>query len=600
VSRRAFFSRISGHFQSARVNEGIDIFPRGHYGVDVLVHPWQTAYDPGVPLHLLYEPLTLPQMLERSAEVYAHQPALIFKNRRLTYHQVYEEVRRLATALRWLGVEPNTRVAIQLPNLPQAIIAYYATLSLGAQAVMTNPMYVAREIEHQWNDADCRIAFVTDFLYDRTVRALRRRLPVRHYVVASIPEYLRFPLSTLAPLKLRRMRPPAIASVRPEPGVHFFKSLVRDTPPDPPSPEIGLDDLAVLQYTGGTTGAAKGAMLTHRNLSYNVQQIRAWIPDIALGSDVMLAALPLFHSFGMTVCMNLAVYTGLAMVLIPNPRDTASVIEGLEQGATVFPAAPALFNAILNHPRLRPDRLRRIRYCVSGGAPLPVELLRRFEAATGAIIAEGFGLSETSPVTHVNPLRGTRKVGSIGVPLPDTDSKIVDLHDGETDLPAGRDGELLVRGPQVMQGYWRRPDDTAETLRNGWLHTGDIACMDDDGYYFVVGRKKEMIIVRGFKVFPDEVDGVLMSHPAVLEAATIGLPDPVRGERVKSYVVLRPGHEATAEQLEAHCRDALAPYKVPKEIEFRAELPKSAALKILRRELREEALAAMGRESAVP
>jgi long-chain acyl-CoA synthetase len=557
----------------------------------VLAHPWQAAYDPGVPSSLPYEPLTLPQMLQRSAEVYHDRPAIVFVNRRLTYGQLYDEVRRLATALKWLGVEPNTRVAIQLPNLPQAVIAYFATLSLGAQAVMTNPMYVAREIEHQWNDADCRVAFVTDFIYARAVRALRSRLPVRHYVVASIPEYLRFPLSMLAPLKLRRMQPAAIAAVRPEPGVHFFRSLVRDTTPDPPHPEIGLDDLAVLQYTGGTTGAAKGAMLTHRNLSCNAQQIRAWIPDIALGRDVMLAALPLFHSFGMTVCMNLAVYTGLAMVLIPNPRDTASVIKGLERGATIFPAAPALFNAILNHPRLRAGRLRHIRYCVSGGAPLAVDLLRRFEAATGSIIVEGFGLSETSPVTHVNPLRGTRKVGSVGIPLPDTDSRIVDLADGETDVPVGKEGELLVRGPQVMPGYWRRPDDTAEILRNGWLHTGDIARMDEDGYHFIVGRKKEMIIVRGFKVFPDEVDGVLMSHPAVLEAATIGLPDPARGERVVSFVVLRPGRTATVEELLAHCRDALAPYKVPKEITFRTELPKSAALKVLRRELRAEVTA---------
>ena len=557
----------------------------------MLAHPRQAAYDPGVPLSLLYEALTIPQMLERSAAVYPDRPAVVFLNRRLTYSQLYDHVRRLATALKWLGVEPDTRVAIQLPNLPQAVIAYFATLSLGAQAVMTNPTYVAREIEHQWNDADCRVAFVTDFTYERTVRALRGRLPIRHYVVASIPDYLRFPLSILAPLKLRRMRPPAIASVPLEPGVHFFTSLVRNTTPDPPRPEIGLDDLAVLQYTGGTTGAAKGAMLTHRNLSDNAQQIRAWIPDIALGRDVMLAALPLFHSFGMTVCMNLAVYTGLAMVLIPNPRDTASVIAGLERGATIFPAAPALFNAILNHPRLRPDRLRSIRYCVSGGAPLPVDLLHRFEAATGSIITEGFGLSETSPVTHANPLQGTRKAGSVGIPLPDTEARIVDLNDGETDLPVGQEGELLIRGPQVMQGYWRRPDDTATTLRNGWLHTGDIARMDEDGYYFIVGRKKEMIIVNGFKVFPDEVDGVLMSHPAVLEAATIGLPDVAHGERVMSFVVLRPGHTATVDELLAHCREALAPYKVPKDFEFRTELPKSAALKVLRRELRAEALA---------
>ncbi|HMA38839.1 MAG TPA: long-chain fatty acid--CoA ligase [Gemmatimonadales bacterium] len=552
---------------------------------------WHAAYDAGVPASLSYEPLTVPQLLEQAAARYPDRPAVMFLNCRLTYAQLYEDVRRLATALARLGVEHDTRVAIQLPNIPQAVIAYYATLSLGAQAVMTNPLYVQREIEHQWTDADCRVAFVTDFLYDRTIRSLRDRLPVKQYVVASIPEYLRFPLSILAPLKLRRMRPPALARVAPDRGVHFFRSLVQGTPADPPHPDIGLDDLAVLQYTGGTTGVAKGAMLTQRNLSSNVQQIRAWMPDLALGREVFMTALPLFHSFGMTVCMNLPVYAGAAMVLVPNPRDIVSVLAGLERGVTIFPAAPALFNAILNHRQFRPDRLHRIRYCVSGAAPLPVELLRRFETATGGVIAEGFGLTETSPCTHVNPLQGKRKVGSVGIPLPDTDAKIVDLTDGRTEMPLGQEGELLVRGPQIMKGYWHRPDETALTIRSGWLYTGDIARVDEDGYTYIVGRKKEMIIVSGFKVFPDEVDGILMRHPAVLESATIGLPDPQRGERVKSFVVVKPGQAATVEDLIAHCRSELAPYKVPKEIEFRAELPKSAAFKVLRRELRAEATA---------
>lgn len=542
----------------------------------------------------------MPQLLERAAARYPDHPAAVFLNGRLTYAQLHNEVRRLATALTGLGVEPNTRVAIQLPNIPQAVIAYYATLSLGAQAVMTNPLYVQREIEHQWTDAECRVAFVTDFLYQRTIRDLRDRLPVRQYIVASIPEYLRFPLSVLAPLKLRRMRPPAVARVAQDRGVHFFRQLVRGAPPEPPRPEIDLDDLAVLQYTGGTTGAAKGAMLTHRNLSCNVQQIRAWMPDLGLGREVFLTALPLFHSFGMTVCMNLPAYAGAAMVLVPNPRDIPSVLAGLERGVTIFPAAPALFNAILNHPKLRPARLRSIRYCVSGAAPLPVELLRRFEEATGAVIAEGFGLTETSPCTHVNPLKGKRKIGSVGVPLPDTDAKIVDLTDGRTEMPQGQEGELLVRGPQVMTGYWKRPEESAAVLRDGWLHTGDIARVDEDGYCYIVGRKKEMIIVSGFKVFPDEVDGILIRHPAVLESATIGLPDPQRGERVKAFVVVKAGQTVTAEDLIAHCRTELAPFKVPKEIEFRAELPKSAAFKVLRRELRAEALATAASGAAAP
>ena len=554
---------------------------------------WHAAYDAGVPPTLAYEPLTVPQLLEQAASRHPGRPALRFLNRRMSYAELHGEVRRLATALAGLGVEPGTRVGIQLPNIPQAVIAYFATLSLGGQVVWTNPLYVQREIEHQWTDAECRVAFTTDFLYDRTIRGLRDRLPVRQYVVASIPEYLRFPLSALAPLKLKHMRPPAFARLGPERGLHVFRALVRSARGEPPRPAIGLDDLAVLQYTGGTTGVAKGAMLTHRNLSCNVQQIRAWLPDLHLGREVFLAALPLFHCFGMTVCMNLPVYAGAAMVLVPNPRDIATVLEGLERGVTIFPAAPALFNAILNHPRLRPAHLRTVRYCVSGAAPLPPEVLRRFEEATGAVIAEGFGLTETSPVTHVNPLKGTRKIGSIGIPLPDTDVRIVDLEDGRTDVPPGGEGELLIRGPQVMRGYWRRAEETAAILRDGWLHTGDIARVDEAGYHFIAGRIKEMIIVRGFKVYPDEVDTVLTRHPAVLESATIGVPDTQSGERVTSFVVLKPGGRASADDLLAQCRAELAPYKVPREIEFRAALPRSAAFKVLRRTLRAEAIAAL-------
>jgi long-chain acyl-CoA synthetase len=306
---------------------------------------------------------------------------------------------------------------------------------------------------------------------------------------------------------------------------------------------------------------------------------------------VVVGALPLFHVFGLTVCMNLAVVAGLPLALVPNPRDTASVISALERfKVTIFPAVPVLFNSVLASRRLRPERLRHIRYCVSGGAPLPAEVLTRFEAATGAVITEGFGLSETSPVTHANPLKGTRKVGSIGVPLPDTDARIVDLEDPAKEVPVGGEGELFIRGPQVMAGYWKRPEETAGAIRDGWFHTGDIARRDAEGYFFIVGRIKEMIIVGGFKVFPDEVDDVLMHHPAVLEAATIGLPDVHHGERVTSYVVLKPGMQATDEELRDHCRSALSHYKVPREIHFRTELPKSAALKILRRELKAEAM----------
>jgi long-chain acyl-CoA synthetase len=389
---------------------------------------------------------------------------------------------------------------------------------------------------------------------------------------------------------LKRQKPhPAIAKVSPGPGIHFFKDLIARTEARPPAVTVGLDDVAVLQYTGGTTGVSKGAMLTHRNLSYNVQQAHAWLPALRVGQEVMLTALPIFHVFGMTVCMHLPVYIAATMVLLPNPRDVPMLIQAIEKRrVTIAPLVPALFNAINQFPGIERRDLSSVAVCVSGSAPLSVDVQQRFEALTGGKICEGFGLTETSPVTHINPLQGLRKVGTIGLPITGTDCRIVDMESGTRDLPPGETGELLIRGPQVMKGYWNKREETANVLRDGWLYTGDLAVMDADGFFKIVGRKKEMIDASGYKVYPDEVDRVLMSHPAVLEAATIGVPDPKRGETVKSFVVLRPGMSATAEQIVAHCRENLAPYKVPREVEFRNELPKSAALKILRRVLQDD------------
>jgi long-chain acyl-CoA synthetase len=553
---------------------------------------WHRSYDSGVPPTLAFESVVLPQMLDRSAAKHPNSTAVIFLNCRLTYAQLKELVDRFATALSRLGVGPRTRVAIQLPNLPQTVIAYYATLRLGAEAVLTNPIYVPREIEHQWNDAGCTVAVVGDFIYAQRIAAIRDRLPVKHYVIASIPEYLRFPLNLLAQLKLKRMKPPSIAKVAPGPGIHFFRKLLESAPADPPNVSVGLDDIATLQYTGGTTGLAKGALLTHRNLSRNVQQLRAWFPGLKMGEEVMMTALPIFHSFGMTVCMNFGISIGGALVLAPNPRDIPALLQNVvKHRVTLFPAVPAQYTAMVNSPGVEKLDLKSVKRCFSGAAPLPVAILKRFEELTGAVIAEGFGLSETSPVTHANPLGGRRKIGSIGVPISDTDARVVDMENGTTDMPPGKEGELILRGPQVMKGYWNKPDETAAMIRGQWLYTGDLAVVDEDGYFFIVGRKKEMILASGYNVYPDEIDRVLAAHPAVLEAATIGVPDEKRGETVKSFVVLKVGGRATAAELIAYCREQLAAYKVPRAIEFRPELPKSSALKILRRELKSQELA---------
>ena len=553
---------------------------------------WHPSYDQGVLPSIDFEDLTIPRFLERSAAEYGDANALIFMNSRLTFRQLKEEVDRFATAMAGLGAGKDTKVAIQLPNLPQTVIAYYATLSLGAQAVMTNPLYVEREIEHQWNDAGCSLAVTTDFQFERRIRAIRGSLPVENYVIASIPEYLRFPLNLLAPLKLRRAAPPLTAKVEPGEGIHFMRKLIRATPPNPPKVEIAMDDVAALQYTGGTTGVSKGAMLTHRNLSCNVQQVSAWFADARRGKEVMLGALPYFHVFGMTVAMNYSMYVAAATVLMPDPRDIRRMVKSIaKHRVTLFPAVPAMFNAINNAPGVEGMDLTSVKFCFSGAAPLPVDVGKRFERMTGATIAEGFGLTETSPVTHVNPLKGRRKPGSVGIPVGETDARIVDLEDGTTEQPTGSEGELVIRGPQVMKGYWKAPDATRDVIRDGWLHTGDVARANADGYFFIVGRKKDMIIASGYNVYPDEVDGVLMAHPAVLEAATIGIPDERRGETVKSFIVLTKGRTATADELIEYCRKELAAYKVPRQIEFREELPKSTMLKVLRRKLRGQELA---------
>jgi long-chain acyl-CoA synthetase len=552
---------------------------------------WHQFYDSSVPPSLTYDTLVLPERLARSAAAYPDNPAMVFFSTRLTYRQLKEDVDRCATALAGLGVRKGTRVAIALPNLPQTVIGYYATLALGGQVVMSSPLMVEREIEHQWTDAECEVAIVADFLFAQRVRHIRNRLPVRHYVVATIPEYMRFPLKQLAPLKLRRLKPPMTASVDEGPDVHRFRKLVAGTPPEPPRVPIGLDDVAVLQYTGGTTGVSKGAILTHRNLSANIQQILSWL-HTPHGTEVFLTALPLFHVLGQTVCMNLPVAAAATMVVVVNARDVPSVIENVvKHRVTIFVGVPALFGAIANTPGIERQDISCVKSCFSGSAPLPVAVLERFEKLTGSRILEGFGLTETSPVTHVNPLEGVRKAGSIGIPISDTDCRVVDLETGTRQLATGEAGELCIRGPQVMAGYYKMPEETALVLRDGWLHTGDIATIDEDGYHWIVGRKKDMIICSGFNVYPDEVDDVLMKHPAVLEAATIGVPDEKRGESVKSFVVLRPGETATAEQIIEYCRSSLAAYKVPRVVEFRSSLPRSAALKVLRRELREQELA---------
>ncbi len=555
-------------------------------------HDWHSQYDEGVPGEVDFQDITLIASLDRSADRFPDRPAVKFMNATLSYKQLRDKVDRLATALHEMGVKKGTSVAVHLPNLPQTVISFFAIQRLGAAAVMTNPLYVPREIKHQWHDANVEIAITADFLWDRHLKGMRDDLPVREYIIATIPGYLKFPLNLLAPLKLKKMDPPSWAKVKLEPGLHFFRQLVDATPPRPPKVECRMDDVAALQYTGGTTGVSKGAELTIGNISYNMQQVRAWFSDVQEGEEVLLACLPYFHIFGLTVCMNWPISAGACVVLMPNPRDIPTMVKNItKQKVTLFPAVPALFNAVNQFDGIENQDLSSVKYCFSGSAPLPEDVQRRFESMTGAVIVEGFGLTETSPVLTCNPLKGTRKIGHIGIPVSSTNVKIVDPEDGITEMPRGTEGELIASGPQIMKGYLNMPDETANMIRNGWIYTGDLAVMDDDGYIRICGRKKDMIIAGGYNIFPDEIDRILTDHPAVFEACTIGIPDQKRGETVKSFVVFEPEASATEEELDAWCRERLTSYKIPRSWEFRDDLPKSSMMKLLRRVLRDEEIA---------
>ncbi|MEM8709336.1 MAG: long-chain fatty acid--CoA ligase [Planctomycetota bacterium] len=549
---------------------------------------WHKHYDKGVPAYVDFEDVPLHRFMERAVEAHGDRPAVAFLNCSFTYAELFDKVKRCANALRALGVQEGSRVAIQLPNIPQTVIAFHGAVLAGAEVVMTNPLYTLREIEHQWSDAECDFAFVADFIFEETVGPNRAKLRPKTYIVAHIPDYLRFPLNLLAPLKLKKANPKRYAKIPKQNGVHEFKPLVEGASNAPVANGRGMDDIAVLQYTGGTTGLSKGAVLTHRNLSCNAQQIHAWFPEVDPGREVNVICLPLFHVFGLSVGMNWSIWAGSKMVLVPNPRDIPSLIKAItKHRVTLFPGVPALFNAINNYPGIEGLDMTSVKSCFSGSAPIPRDVQERFESLTKSTIIEGFGMSETSPVTHVNPLSGVRKIGSVGIPMSNTDAKIVDPEDDSVELGVGEEGELLVRGPQVMRGYWKCDEINAEVLNGGWMHTGDLASMDEDGFFRIVGRKKDMINCSGLKVFPDEVDEVLMSHPAILEAATIGVPDADRGETVKSFIVLHEGQSLTAEEIEKFTRENLAPYKIPRQIEFLDELPKSSVMKILRRELRD-------------
>ena len=549
---------------------------------------WAAQYDSGVPLSLSYPEVPLHQVLSQTAARFPDRPAILFYGRVIRYSELDALVSRFAQALSRQGVGKGSVVGIMLPNLPQTVIAFYGSLRAGATVTMINPLYVEPEIRHQVTDSGCETLLVFDQFYPR-VEPLLRQGSLKRVIVAGVADYLPWLKRLLYPLKARRegqrVRPPA------HPAVHAFRPLL-EVPPEPPAVPVVPDDTALLQYTGGTTGVPKGVVLTHRNLVSNTLQCRQWCV-LSEGAEVVLGVLPFFHVYGMSVCMNLALSMGSSLVLLPRfqIKDVLQAI--VRERVTLFPGIPAMYAAINAYQNLDRYNLRSIRVCISGSGPLHPSVQERFESLTGARLVEGYGLTEASPVTHANPIGQPveqRRTRSIGVPFPDTDARIMDAETGQRELPVGEIGELVVRGPQVMRGYWRRDDETRQVLRDGWLYTGDMARRDADGYFYIEDRKKDMIKSGGENVYPREVEEVLLRHPKVKDAVVVGIPQELRGELIKAYVVLKEGEKAASADLLEHCRKELARFKVPKRVEFRKELPKTIVGKVLRRVLVEEEL----------
>jgi long-chain acyl-CoA synthetase len=550
--------------------------------------PWLKHYDEGVPETIDYPDIPCFSLLERSAERFPDQTCTIFKGAKITYKEMNDITDRLAAGLYSLGIRRGDRVGLFIPNTPQFVIAYYAIMKIGAIVVATNPLYTQREIIYQVNDAGVEVMILMTNNYEK-VKAIQDQTKIRQIITTNIkealPPLLRV-LFTLAKEKKAGFR------VNLRDNDVWMKDLIEKfKPEDRPKINVSSEDTALFQYSGGTTGISKGAIAPHRAVVANTYQMVAWVPGAEEGNEVMCLAIPLYHVYGMVAGLNYGVLIGAAMAMVPDPRDMIDVLENLTKyKVTIYPGVPAMYNAINVNPGVLAGKydLSSLKFCISGSAPLMRETKERFEEVTGGKLVEGYGLSEAPTASHCNPILGENRTGSIGLPFPDVDCRIVDVDDGAKVLPVGEVGELVLKAPQVMIGYHNMPTETENVLRNGWLHTGDIAYMDEDGYFYIVDRKKELIKPGGFQVWPREVEEVIQTHPSVLEVCAGGIPDPQSGEAVKAWVVLKPGKTATAEEIIEWAKKDLAGYKVPREVEFRNELPKTTVGKILRRELIKE------------
>ena len=554
----------------------LDLLVRFVLPVQAKNKPWFSSWPKDLPQNLEFPKVPLHQILEKTAKEHPEKTAIAYLEREITYAELDSLSNQFARALVALGLKKGDLVALFLPNIPQFIIAYYGVLKAGAVVTAISPLHREREVEHQLSDSEAGTIVALDSLYP-TVKKVWSKTILRNVVITSLQEYAS---------KTTVMS----STVEWNTNVCYFQELLKEAPTPlilNVNPEV---DLALLQYTGGTTGTAKGAMLTHLNLVSNTVAFAAWIKG-AIAEETFLTALPLFHIYGMTTSMNVPVHLAAKMALLPRFEPAAALETIQRHKVTVFCGVPTMYAVLLANPELGKFDLTSIRVCISGASPLPPQVQKKFMQKTGGFLAEGYGLTEASPVTHCNPVDNTVRtvrVGSIGLPLPDTDARIVDVETGTEMLKPGEIGELAVKGPQVMKGYWRKPEETALVFREGWLLTGDIARMDQDGYFYITDRKKDLIKYKDYSVYPRELEDVLYEHPAVKLCAVVGKPSPVVGEVPKAFVVLKDGAQATEAEIMTFVKEKIAPYKAVREVEFRKELPLSGAGKVLRRELRDE------------
>jgi long-chain acyl-CoA synthetase len=543
---------------------------------------WFKSYVPGVPREIQFEKITLPEVLTKNAKQFPHVPALLFMGKKISFPELEGLVNRFSRALLDLGVKKGDKVAILLPNLPQIVIAIYASFRIGAVAVMNNPLYTERELEYQFNDSDSTVLVSLDLLHPRVMK-IKDKTKIRKVIYCHINDYLPFPKKQLFPIAKKQM----FRKIEPQNGVYEFLDLIGKYSDAPLENAAAWDELGALIYTGGTTGVSKGVMLTHANISSNVQQFSAWFTDLKKGEDSVLAVFPFFHSAGFTAIQNYCIWMATTDILVPRP-EPATVLEMLQKYKPRYlPAVPTIFVGLLNTEEFRKMDLSFIKGFFSGAAPLAADTLQQLKDLTGATMLEVYGLTETTPVITATPWKGKIKPGTVGTPISSTDIKIVDIDTGKEELKTGEPGEIIVKGPQVMKGYYKQPEETAHVLKDGWLYTGDIGMFDEDGYLTIVDRKKDMIIAGGYNIYPREIDEILFQHPKILEACSIGVPDAYRGETVKAYVVVKPGETLTADEVIQFSREKLAAYKAPKMVEFIDALPKSAVGKILRKEVKD-------------